>query len=91
MNTAVINIKTKPEIKIKAQEVASELGFSISSILNAYLKQLINTRTIYFTSSEEPSEYLINAIKTVRKEIKNNELSPTFKNSKEAIKWLNDN
>jgi antitoxin component of RelBE/YafQ-DinJ toxin-antitoxin module len=42
MYTAVINVKTHPEIKSQAKKIAEELGFSLSSLVNAYLKQLIN-------------------------------------------------
>ena len=41
MKTAVINIKTDPELKIKAQEVASDLGISLSMVLNSYLKRFV--------------------------------------------------
>lgn len=65
MNTAVINIKVDPKVKIKAQSIASELGFSLSSLINGYLKTLIKTRTIYFSldQKEEPSEYMIESLK----------------------------
>jgi len=46
MNTAVINIKTQPEVKAKAQEIAKEIGVSLSSLLNAYLKQFIKTNGV---------------------------------------------
>jgi antitoxin component of RelBE/YafQ-DinJ toxin-antitoxin module len=39
-NTAVINIKTNPKIKKEAQAVASDLGLSLSAVINAYLHQL---------------------------------------------------
>jgi len=70
-NTAVINIKTDPVIKKKAQKIAKELGFSLSSIINAYLRQLTKTKSISFsTSSEEPSDYLIRALKESDDDIK---------------------
>ena len=64
MNTAVINIKTDPKVKKKAQGIASELGFSLSSLINGYLKQLVKTKTVHFSLVEqEPSEYLKKALK----------------------------
>lgn len=90
MNTAVINIKTNPQIKAKAQKVAEELGFSLSSLINGYLRHLVKTKTVHFNTSEEPSEYLIQAIKESEKDIKAGRVSPGFKNSQDAIKWLND-
>lgn len=70
MNTAVINIKTQPETKIKAQTIARELGLNLSSIINAYLTQLIKTKTVSFSVKEEPTEYLIKMLKKSREEIK---------------------
>lgn len=90
MNTAVINIKTEPEVKRKAQLLARELGMSLSTLVNAYLKQIVRTKTITFsTFSEEPTEYMIAALKEAEEDIKRGEVSPTFETAKEAIKWLN--
>ena len=64
MNTAIINIKTDPKVKAKAQRIASELGFSLSALINGYLNQLVRTKTIHFSVlEEEPSEYMIQALK----------------------------
>ena len=64
MKTAVINIKTDAKVKAGAQKVASELGFSLSSLINGYLRQLVKTKAINFSlRDEEPSELLIKAIK----------------------------
>ena len=64
MSSAVINIKTDPKVKAKAQKVASELGFSLSALINGYLKQLIRTKTVHFNALEEiPSEYMVQALR----------------------------
>ena len=70
MNTAVINIKTQPETKIKAQTIAKELGLNLSSIINAYLTQLIKTKTVAFSVSEEPTKYLLDMLRKSKKDIK---------------------
>lgn len=91
MNTAVINIKVQPDIKKKAQIVASELGFSLSSLINAYLRQLIKTKTITFSaSSEEPTEYLLQALRESKEDIKTGKVSPSFTNADDAVTWLNN-
>ena len=90
MRTAVINIKIDPKVKIKAQKVALDLGFSLSSIINGYLKHFIKTETLYFTTQpEDPTEYLIQALKESKKDYKNGDVSPGFSNAKDAIAWLN--
>jgi len=60
MNTIIINFKTEPKVKKEAMKIADELGFSLSSILNAYLKNFIRTKKINYSLDEsEPSEYLL--------------------------------
>lgn len=88
MNTAVMTIRTETNLKLAAQRAARELGFSISSLINAYLRQLIKTKTVYFSAAEEPSEYLIDAIREAEEERKAGWVSPKFDNAKEAIAWL---
>ncbi len=90
MNTAVINIKTEQELKKEAQNIAYDLGMSLSSLINAYLRQLVRTRKIEFDLREEPSEYLIQALSESRKNIRAGRVSPQFKTAEDAIKWLNN-
>lgn len=89
MNTAVIITKTEPEVKIKAQKVAKDLGLSLSSLINAWLRQLIKTKTVTFNaSSEEPSDYLKQMIHQSEKDLKEEKASPLFKTGEEAVAWL---
>ena len=90
MNSSVINIKTNPETKIKAKEIADELGFSLSSLINAYLKQLIKTKSVSFSVSDElPTEYLLTVLKESKEDINKGKVSPQFDNADDAITWLN--
>ena len=88
MNTAVIITKTDPQVKRKAQKIAKEIGVSLSSLINAYLKQLVRTRRVEFDLEEEPSDYLIKAIRRSEKNIREGKVSPAFKTGKEAVDWL---
>ena len=88
MNTAVIITKTDPQVKKKAQKIAKEIGVSLSSLVHAYLKQLIRTRRVVFDLEEEPSDYLIKAIRRSEKNIREGKVSPAFKTGKEAVEWL---
>lgn len=91
MNTAVIITKTEPEVKIKAQKVAKDLGLSLSSLINAWLRQLIKTRKVTFSvADEEPSDYLIQEINRSEKNLKAGKVSPRFDNAEDAIVWLED-
>jgi len=90
MNTAIINVKVKPEEKVEAQRVAEELGLPLSVIIKGFLKQLVRTQSINFSTAEEPSEYLIASLKAADEHIKAGRVSPTFNNAGDAIAWLND-
>ncbi|HLA04135.1 MAG TPA: type II toxin-antitoxin system RelB/DinJ family antitoxin [Patescibacteria group bacterium] len=71
MNTAIVNVKVDPQVKKQAQKLAGDLGLSLSGLINAYLKQIIRTKTVSFSASaEEPSEYLIKSLKESKEDIK---------------------
>ena len=92
MNTAVINIKTQPEVKTKAQQFAKAIGVSLSSLLNAYLKQLIRTKSVTFSVRKEeiPNEYFKRTLAKARKNRKEGKGSPIFNTGEEAVRWLED-
>ena len=88
MSTAVINIKTDPKVKAKAQKIASELGFSLSALINGYLSQLIKTKTVHFTASEEiPSEYMIQALRESEEDRRKKRFK-SFDSADEALAYV---
>jgi addiction module RelB/DinJ family antitoxin len=89
MNTATIFIKTEPKVKEEAQKTAEELGFSLSSILNAFLRQFVKTKTIHFSvAKEKPNTYLSGLIRQARADLKKGKTSPKFKTAEEFIEYL---
>lgn len=89
-NTAVINIKTDAKIKRQAQKLAEQLGMSLSGVINASLRQFINTKTMFVsTEYREPSEMLKKAIKEAEFEHEHG-LTHSFENADDAIKFLDD-
>ncbi len=46
----LLNFKIDTELKEEARKLAGEIGIPLSTIINAYLKQFIKTREIYFSS-----------------------------------------
>ena len=88
MNSAVINLKTDPKTKKAAQKVASELGISLSSLINGFLKDMIQTKTVEFSADEEvPSAYMIKALKESGKDIEAGRLK-SFDSWEEERKYL---
>ncbi len=71
MRSAVINIKINTRVKTKAQQIASELGFTLSSLINGFLYQLIKTKTIHFSTNEEiPSKFMRQSLRESEKDRK---------------------
>jgi addiction module RelB/DinJ family antitoxin len=89
MNTATIFIKTEPKVKEEAQKTADKLGFSLSSILNAFLRQFVKTKTIHFSvADEKPNQYLSGLLKKAEADLKKGETSPKFKTAEEFVEYL---
>ncbi|NCF75360.1 MAG: hypothetical protein GWO87_02655 [Xanthomonadaceae bacterium] len=90
MKTAVINIKTDEKTKKNAKKVAEELGFSLSSLANAYFRTLIKTKEVHFSANpkEEPNDFMIQALKEAEEDVRANRVSPMFNNAKGAVEWL---
>lgn len=91
MNTAVINIKIPPKTKKQAQQVAEELGFSLSSLIHAYLRNLIRTRSVEFSDVRlELTPWAKKMLRESKKDAKAGRVSPSFTNARDSIVWLND-
>lgn len=89
MNTEVITVKIDQKTKKDAQKVADDLGFSLSSLIKAYLRDLIKTKTIRFSIAEEPSEYLLEMLRKSDADIKAGRVR-VFKNFAEEKKFLEE-
>ncbi|HNY36155.1 MAG TPA: type II toxin-antitoxin system RelB/DinJ family antitoxin [Candidatus Pacearchaeota archaeon] len=87
--TTIVNFKTDKKVKGEAQKIANRMGLNLSDVLNVYLRKFIIEKEIHI-SLEEPSDWLINELKEADKEAKEGNISPSFNNAKDAIKWLND-
>lgn len=84
----MINIKTDARLKSQAKRVAERLGFSLSALIKGYLKHLVKSKTVYFTTREEPNAYMIQALKEAEEDRKTGRVSPSFDNADDAIAWL---
>ena len=89
MKTAMINIKTEQAVKDQAQELAEELGFSLSALVTASLKQFVRTREVQFSALPRMTPYLEGVLKQTESDIKaKKNLSPAFTNARDAIAYL---
>lgn len=87
MDTAVVNVRVDTKVKKQAQKVARELGFSLSGLINGYLKQLVRTKAAVFNTEEEPTEYLLQALKESKADIKAGRVI-SFEKPGDVLKYL---
>ncbi|MFH1182669.1 MAG: type II toxin-antitoxin system RelB/DinJ family antitoxin [Candidatus Moraniibacteriota bacterium] len=88
MNSVQINVRTDQKTKVEAQKVASSLGLNLSRLINAYLKEIIRSKKVEFSSNrEKPSPYLIRCIKRAEEDIKRGDYY-SFNNTQDAVKFL---
>ena len=90
MNTAAIYIKTQPEVKKQAQEVARQMGLSLSALVNGGLRQLVKTKTVTFKAeqTEIPNARFRRILRQADKDWKAGKGSPMFDNADDAIAYL---
>ena len=83
----MMNIKIDKVLKTKASKLAEDMGFNLSSVVSGMLRNFVTTRELSVTMSPHMTPYLEGAIREVMKESKSDR-SPNFKNTKDAIAWL---
>jgi len=85
----VINIKTDKEVKRDAQRVAENLGFSLSALINAYLRQFVRNKEVYFSVAPRMSSGLEKLLGEVEIDIqKKKNISSSFFSEKELKDYL---
>ncbi len=88
MKTAILNVKVNEQIKKQAQVVAGSFGIPLSTLVNAYLMELVETGQIHFSAVEIMTPKMEKLIEQAEKEIESGELSPAFNTAQEAIDYL---
>ena len=83
----LITIKTEKTLKTAAQEVAGEIGISLGTLINIFLKQFVRTKEVNFSVSYKPTPYLLKAISKAEKEYAKGEL-PKVGSVKELVKEM---
>jgi addiction module RelB/DinJ family antitoxin len=81
----VINIKADKEIKESAQKVAQELGLSLSTVINAYLRQFVRNKEVHLSVAPRMSSELETFLGKVEKDItEGKNFSGPFSSKKEV-------
>lgn len=87
-----VNLKIDMIVKKQAQKKASELGLSLSSVVNATLKQFARTGVLQLSTSsktEKITPYLEKIIIEARKEFDEGKTPGPFATVDELMKHLN--
>jgi len=89
MAKTLISIKADREVKRNAQKLAQELGFSLSDVVNASLRNFIRTREVRISSIPHMTLELERLLGVVEKDIKTGKnMSPAFSSAEEANEYL---
>ncbi|PJE73301.1 MAG: hypothetical protein COV00_00595 [Candidatus Tagabacteria bacterium CG10_big_fil_rev_8_21_14_0_10_40_13] len=85
----LINIKTDKSVKENAQKVAKDLGLPLSSVVNAFLKEFVRSRSITFSAMPKMTPYLERILGKTEKDIKEGKnMTGPFNSAREANRYL---
>ncbi|QQR52826.1 type II toxin-antitoxin system RelB/DinJ family antitoxin [bacterium] len=84
MNT-VISVKIDKDVKASAQEVAHSAGLTLSTLVNAYLRQVAATRRIEIYAPEQMSPKLEKLIEEVEAQLQSGQASKEFDNVEDFL------
>jgi len=86
MNTT-IHIKTDVRTRDTAKKVAEGFGFTLTSLVNAMLKQIARTKRLNLSLDETPNQYMIDALKQSEEDVKAGR-GISFESGKDALDYL---
>lgn len=84
----VISVKVDKDVKTSAQEVANSAGLTLSTLVNAYLRQVAATRRIELYAPEQMTPKLEKLIEEVEAELKSGKASKKFNSVEEFLSDL---
>lgn len=85
MSNTVISVKIDKDVKASAQEVANSAGLTLSTLVNAYLRQVAATRRIELYAPEPMTPKLEKLIEEVESELKTGQASKHFDSVEEFL------
>ena len=78
MNKTTMSFKIDKMLKLRAQETAKSIGIPLSTLINAYLNDMVATGRVEFTASEKMTPQMERIIEKVELEIANGETYGPF-------------
>lgn len=84
----IITVKTDADTKKAAQELAKDLGLTLNSLINSYLKQVIVTRKIELYAPERMTPKLEKLLEEAEEEIRQGQTFGPFDTVEEMRQCL---
>ena len=84
----VISVKVDKGVKTAAAEVARSAGLTLSSLVNAYLRQIVATPRIEIYAPESMTPKLEKLIVAVERELANGQLSEEYQDTESFLAAL---
>lgn len=86
--TSAINIQIDSETKRKATDILNDLGLSMSTAINIFLRQVIKKDGLPFEVNNNSNDDLLDAIEEIRDIINNPQNYPSYTNREDLKKAL---
>lgn len=87
MNSTTLHIKTDITTRDDAKKVAAAFGFSLTSLVNALLKQVARTKRLTLSMDETPNQYMIDSLKKSEEDVKAGRVI-SFETEKDVLEYL---
>lgn len=87
MNTTTLHIKTDIKTRDDAKRVADQFGFTLTSLVNALLKQIARNKRLTLSLEEEPTPYMIEEMKKSEDAEKAGKMT-SFRSGEEALEYV---
>lgn len=87
MQVTTIHIKTDTKTRDEAKKVAEDFGFTLTSLVNAMLKQIARTKRLTLSMDETPNQYMTEGLRQSEEDVKAGRVL-TFNNPDEAIAYV---
>lgn len=85
----VISVKTDIATKTKAKAVAKSLGIPLSTLINAYLREVVATQSVSFSTQPRLRQAVAASLRRINEDIEaGRNLSPEFSSTKEMVDYL---
>ena len=86
----VISVKTDVSTKLRAQLVAKQIGIPLSTLINAYMRDLASSGTVHFSAPERMTPEMERLIEQAENDIVSGDVSGPFKTTKALFDHLDN-